>query len=161
MLVVACYMPPGDCAQRGNECLDFIEDLLIQLKRKYSNPYLVLGGDFNQWKIGDVIGNFIDMAEADVGPTRGTRCIDRTFTNFSGDVTGAGTVPRLETDDFTRASDHRIAFVTAKLKRTSSFKWITYSYRYYNKESADLVRVAPDCNRSYCEDSFSGYSGSV
>ena len=23
------------------------------------------------------------------------------------------------------------------------------------------VRVAPDCNRSYCEDSFSGYSGSV
>ena len=25
----------------------------------------------------------------------------------------------------------------------------------------DLVRVAPDCNRSYYEDSFSGYSGSV
>ena len=25
----------------------------------------------------------------------------------------------------------------------------------------DLVRVAPDCNRNYCEDSFSGYSGSV
>ena len=25
----------------------------------------------------------------------------------------------------------------------------------------NLVRVAPDCNRSYCEDSFSGYSGSV
>ena len=24
-----------------------------------------------------------------------------------------------------------------------------------------LVRVATDCNRSYCEDSFSGYSGSV
>ena len=24
-----------------------------------------------------------------------------------------------------------------------------------------LVRVVPDCNRSYCEDSFSGYSGSV
>ena len=24
-----------------------------------------------------------------------------------------------------------------------------------------MVRVAPDCNRSYCEDSFSGYSGSV
>ena len=26
---------------------------------------------------------------------------------------------------------------------------------------SNLVRVAPDCNRSYCEDSFSGYSGSV
>ena len=30
-----------------------------------------------------------------------------------------------------------------------------------NKTLTDLVRVAPDCNRSYCEDSFSGYSGSV
>ena len=30
-----------------------------------------------------------------------------------------------------------------------------------HKPSSNLVRVAPDCNRSYCEDSFSGYSGSV
>ena len=30
----------------------------------------------------------------------------------------------------------------------------------YNPQN-NLVRVAPDCNRSYCEDSFSGYSGSV
>ena len=30
-----------------------------------------------------------------------------------------------------------------------------------NKLISNLVRVAPDCNRSYCEDSFSGYSGSV
>ena len=28
-------------------------------------------------------------------------------------------------------------------------------------ETSNLVRVAPDCNRSYCEDRFSGYSGSV
>ena len=30
-----------------------------------------------------------------------------------------------------------------------------------NNKLRNLVRVAPDCNRSYCEDSFSGYSGSV
>ena len=29
------------------------------------------------------------------------------------------------------------------------------------KDTGNLVRVAPDCKRSYCEDSFSGYSGSV
>ena len=29
------------------------------------------------------------------------------------------------------------------------------------REHVYLVRVAPDCNCSYCEDSFSGYSGSV
>ena len=35
------------------------------------------------------------------------------------------------------------------------------SRRDINQLESDLVRVAPDCNRSYCEDSFSGYSGSV
>ena len=36
------------------------------------------------------------------------------------------------------------------------------SYNDLNKHfQINLVRVAPDCNCSYCEDSFSGYSGSV
>ena len=39
MLVVACYMPPGDSTSRGKGCLDYLEDLLIQLKRKYSNLF--------------------------------------------------------------------------------------------------------------------------
>ena len=48
VLVLACYMPPGDNTLRGNSCLDFIQDLLVLLKRKYSNPYIILRGDFNQ-----------------------------------------------------------------------------------------------------------------
>ena len=34
------------------------------------------------------------------------------------------------------------------------------SYLESDRSLCNLVRVAPDCNRSYCEDSFSGYSGS-
>ena len=45
MLVLACYLPPGDSAARGHGCLDHIQDLLIQFKRKYSDPYIVVGGD--------------------------------------------------------------------------------------------------------------------
>ena len=44
-----------------------------------------------------------------------------------------------DTDNFIHASNHKIAYVTANLKRTLSFKWVTYSYRCYNKESADLL----------------------
>ena len=36
-------------------------------------------------------------------------------------------------------------------------KWVPFFALQLDKEE----RVAPDCNRSYCEDSFSGYSGSV
>ena len=83
------------------------------------------------------MADFPDLEEADVGPTRGSRSIDRTFTNFSGSVRAAGTVPPLETED-SRRSDHKIAFVEAALERAQAFKWITYSYRYYNQQSADL-----------------------
>ena len=80
MLVLAVYIPPGDTASRGNGCLDFLEDLMGKFKRKYSDPYTVFGGDFNQWQVEDIMADFIEMAEVDVGPTRGSRCIDRTFT---------------------------------------------------------------------------------
>ena len=93
MLAIACYMPPGATTSRGHACLDFIEDLLIKFKRKYSNPFIVVAGDFNQWKVEDVMGNFLDMTESCVGPTRGNRCIDRTFTNFGDQVKDAGTCP--------------------------------------------------------------------
>ena len=138
MLVIACYLPPGDNAQRGNGCLDYIEDLIIRLKRKYSDPYLVIGGDFNQWKIHDVVANFPEILEAQVGPTRGSRCLDRIFSNL--DVTSAGSVPPLETDSEgeSRRSDHRIAFLEAQLERVRKFEWITYQYRLFNEESEKL-----------------------
>ena len=41
MLVFACYMPPGDAAAR-HACLDFLENLIVQMKRKYSNLYICL-----------------------------------------------------------------------------------------------------------------------
>ena len=96
VLVVACYLPPGDSSSRGNGCLDFIEDLIVKLKRRYSDPYIVVGGDYNQWKVEEVIADFVDISEVPVGPTRGSRSIDRTFTNFSS-IRDCGTVPPLET----------------------------------------------------------------
>ena len=48
--------------------------------------------------------------------------------------------------------------MSLQLKLTSQLQYLTCTFL---RLSTDLVRVAPDCNRSYCEDSFSGYSGSV
>ena len=110
---------------RGRGCLEFIQDLVIKMKRKYSSPYIVVGGDFNQWAIDDALVDFEDIKEAEVGPTRGDRCLDRLFVNFP--VTEAGTAPPLETDDSQRRSDHLIAYLEAELERASTFQWITYT----------------------------------
>ena len=82
IVLLACYMPPGDAAARGNACIDFIQDLLIQMKRKYSDPYIIISGDFNQWRIEDAMADYPDIQEVRVGPTRSGRCIDRTFVSF-------------------------------------------------------------------------------
>ena len=48
----------------------------------------------------------------------------------------AGTVPPLETDDGSKKSDHKVAFASASIPHASPFKWLSYSYRYYNKDSS-------------------------
>ena len=83
--------------------------------------------------------DFIDLSEVAVGPTRGTRSIDRTFVNFSDKILSGTTMPLLEADDpgHGRPSDHRVAVVTAELPRVDAFRWIKYSYRFYNNDSVE------------------------
>ena len=100
------------------------------------DPYVVLTGDFNQWRVEDAVQEFRDFHEVGIGPTRHNRCIDRTLTNMT-DIIDHGTLSPLQTDDeLYRESDHRTTFVTARLARREKYKWLSYSYRYNNEDSA-------------------------
>ena len=46
MIIVACYLPPGYSVGRGRGALHFMEDLLMEMKQKYSDPFILVGGDF-------------------------------------------------------------------------------------------------------------------
>ena len=139
ILVIACYMPPNYLADRANKCLDYLYEIIIELKRRYKDPYLVISGDFNQWDVARAVEEFRDITEIDLGPTRGSRTIDRTFTNFEK-VTESGVLSPLQTDGedgHIRRSDHGTTFLSAVLNRKDKYRWLTYTYRYNNKESAD------------------------
>ena len=139
LVVVACYLPPNYTFTRARKAMDFIAGCVTRAKRQYDDPFLVVTGDFNQWKVEEVLADFADMDESDVGPTRSGRCIDRVFTNFSAAVDKCGTVPPLETDDQTsKKSDHAIAYVRADLPRVAEVKWLDYEYRYFNEDSSKL-----------------------
>ena len=97
MVVLACYLPPGYNAARGRACLDYITDLVIEVKTCYRQPYIVVVGDFNQWPIHEALGDYADITESTVGPTRGSRSIDRIFTSFGDCIRDSGTLPPLET----------------------------------------------------------------
>ena len=51
------------------------------MKRRYQDPYIVVTGDFNQWKIEEALGDFRDISVFVVGNTRNGRALDRIFLN--------------------------------------------------------------------------------
>ena len=104
------------------------------MKAKFTDPILIIAGDFNQWKIQDGLEDFTDIGEADVGCTRGRRSIDRIFTNIGRSITECGSFAPLENDGESK-SDHCVAFCKLKLKRREAFRWETYAYRYSTPEA--------------------------
>ena len=132
--VVACYLPPNYLKVKAQAALDYLVDVVVELKRRFTDPYIVVAGDFNQWKAGEALLDFQDIKEVDVGPTRGDRKIDRLFVNFGRSITESGTLAPLETEDGS-ASDHRTAYCKVALARTAAFTWQSFSYRHYNEQS--------------------------
>ena len=112
VVAVACYIPPNYNSSRGNGALDYIGGLVIEIKRKYRDPYIIISGDFNQWDLATALEEYRDLKEESVGPTRGKHTIDRTFTNL-GSVTSVGTLDPLHTEDNRRHSDHAVCFIKA------------------------------------------------
>ena len=132
-VVVGAYIPPNYPVARGNACVEYLEELIVDIKRKLDDPFIVLGGDFNQWAAHQAIVEFPDLTEVELGPTRGERTIDRLFTNMGRSIETSGTVPPLEAEN--SASDHRIAYFTAKVARREAFEWVTYTYRLCTEEA--------------------------
>ena len=61
LVVIACYLPPGYAKRRGEEALGFINGAVVHLKQKFTDPYIVLAGDFNQWDIEEALLDFPDL----------------------------------------------------------------------------------------------------
>ena len=95
LAVLACYVPPNLEKKRADKCQEFIADSVLHIKNNYRDPYIVVTGDFNQWPVEDYLNNFTDIKEIDVGATRGSKSIDRVFSNLSRSVTVSGTLAPL------------------------------------------------------------------
>ena len=91
IIIIACYLPPSYNRTKGAGALDYIEDVVIEAKRIYSDPYLIVTGDFNQWRVAEPLENFPGITEVAVGNTRGSRSIDKIFCNMGRSITESGT----------------------------------------------------------------------
>lgn len=48
LVVVSCYLPPNYKRSRGEAGLEHISDVIVAMKQRFTDPYLVVTGDFNE-----------------------------------------------------------------------------------------------------------------
>ena len=138
--IVAAYIPPNYTVVRGRACLKHVSDLILEIKRRATNPYIVVAGDFNQWPVSEALVDYPELVEVSTPPTRDDRHIDKIFTNWNDDIYDSGCVPPLQTEgsaDTRTYSDHNIQYLCSKIPRKVPIKWETYSYRPFTDLGAD------------------------
>ena len=123
LAIISCYIPPGYSRARGEGAIEHINDIVVHLKGRFTDPYIVIAGDYNQWQVADSLDDFPDIKEAPVGPTRGDLSIDKIFTNVSRSISDSGSLEPLEDEEGEKQSDHRVAYCRADLGRINAFKW--------------------------------------
>ena len=138
LVVVAAYIPPNYTVPRDRQCLEYIEAMVIQIRLKFRDPYVVVAGDFNQKDIAQALVEFPDISEVHIGPTRGERAIDRLFCNMTRGITSSGTVPPLETEaEEASRSDHLITYMTTKVHTRQAVEWVSYSYCQFSEDASN------------------------
>ena len=61
IIVIAAYVPPSYSVKRRKSCVQFLHDIINRIKRDYKEPYVVLGGDFNNTDLGLITGSYADI----------------------------------------------------------------------------------------------------
>ena len=151
--IIAAYIPPNYPVPRGKACLNHIKDLILDIKNQCPDPYIVLGGDFNQWDVKLAVLDYPDIEEVLTPPTRLDRHIDKIFLNWHDEVTEAGCLSPLETSgeqgEITY-SDHRVQYVCSRLPKKEPIRWEVFSYRPYTEVGGDnFVRDVSNHNWDY------------
>ena len=41
--------------------MDFLAGCVTRAKRQYADPFIIVVGDFNQWKIDEVLADHLDL----------------------------------------------------------------------------------------------------
>ena len=134
LFIFAVYYPPKLRASDVRESLLCISDCISQLKLKHKNPYVLIGGDVNQFPINEAIDDHDDIGLLPTLPTRGDACLDVIASNFNDQISDHFVEAPLETDECVQ-SDHGVLVARANLVHTHEFTWIKYRTRQIDEES--------------------------
>ena len=139
--LVTIYIPPNYSVLRSRHCFQHVNDRIHDIKRKFKDTMIFIGGDFNQWDITEALADFPDIIEVETPPTRNNRRIDRVFTNHSAGVVDFTCLAPLRAEnaagDHISSSDHKIQFVATVLEKRAAVEWEEFTIRPFNDKAAE------------------------
>ena len=90
VLAIAAYLPPKYSAEENKNFLSYLCDAILTLKHKYSDPYVIVAGDFNKRNLSEATKDYQDIKQVKTPPTRGTAVLDIIATNMTDNLIEAG-----------------------------------------------------------------------
>ena len=137
VLAIVAYVPPDYNADDNRAFLSYLCDTIMELKKKFDNPYIFIGGDFNRRDLGGAIKDYRDLRIIRTPPTRGAATLDLIATNTHGSVIEAGVTAPISSDEGAE-SDHKTVYVTVKMPRVADYKKVEYTY--FRKDEEGLKK---------------------
>ena len=106
--MIGVYLSTRLKANEYHELLEVVNQIILRIKMTSSNPYVILGGDFNDFNCADInkaIGDYGDIDCITTTATRGSAILDLCATNFNSELREAYNHSPLESAEGTQ-SDH-------------------------------------------------------
>ena len=80
---ISAYLPPNLDANNVQAAILVITSTIDKLKSKYTDPIIIVGGDFNRKDLSTFSSMFPELKPVLAGATRGGASLDEIFTNVS------------------------------------------------------------------------------
>ena len=131
LLIVCTYMPPG--MRSSGTCFEEIIGIINEAKVIFPDPFVVVGGDFNEFNTEPLTTAFSELVIAESPPTRADRKIDLLLTNFNRCIKKCSSREPLSNLEGT-LSDNNVMYYQAALPKKTLAKWVTITRRKYTPE---------------------------
>ena len=82
IIVAVLYCPPWYSVGKCRDLTNYIIKCIDELSKKYSNPCLLIAGDFNSLDC-TTFSRCLHLKQLVTSPTRGANILDKIFTNYN------------------------------------------------------------------------------
>ena len=138
--LMSIYLPPSLKVREVEEILDSIVITIDQIKTKFPDPIIILGGDFNRKSMQTVLTAVPELRAVCAGATRNGYALDEIYCNIDRCIAEKEILRPLCKENGT-VSDHSIIAVSAKLPRASRNIVNKFKFRPLTKKGTEKFKA--------------------